>query len=395
MITQKFSLIVILLSWQFLAYAKVLVFESSSLIGNSDSVGEVYLGGFSGLHYHADTNTLYTITDRGPVAKAYDYNGDGKKDRAFVFPQFTPEIVGLSLNKSHINIINRLPLHYNHKKMATGLPNSIALHESNITNETPYNLKSNKLAFDRSGIDPEGICMDDQQNFWVAEEYGPSLLKISANGAILKRYLPFTNKNSQTPYNSTYALPKFLTKRQTNRGFESIAFYKQKIYSILQSPLNLETKKDGNISHLIVFDPLTERTVGHFIYKFHPKGKRIGAMAAYGNSLYLVEQNGKKGNKSFKHLYRLNLNNATNLLKSPKMTTEKVRPIKKSLIQDLNHKAFTVFSKIEGLTILPGNEFLFAIDNDFGLTESFSKNSGLPAGNKVTTTQSFFIKIKL
>jgi hypothetical protein len=61
------------------------------------------------------------------------------------------------------------------------------------------------------GVDPEGIAVAKDGTFWIAEEYGPSLLHLDQKGRVITRLYPGEG------------LPIWVREMQPNRGFEGIA----------------------------------------------------------------------------------------------------------------------------------------------------------------------------
>lgn len=176
--------------------AKRSIISSNESVGYNAESGEVSLGGFSGLTFVKNESTsekyiFYTLTDRGPNAELRDF-GDGNLKRPFILPSFTPQILKISydVSKNKSEIIDRIFLKKADGKNATGLPNVDKDRVSENFDESPVDLKGKPLKFDPWGLDPESIAMDGQGNFWVGEEYGPSILKISQSGKILGRWFP-------------------------------------------------------------------------------------------------------------------------------------------------------------------------------------------------------------
>ena len=52
-------------------------------------------------------------------------------------------------------------------------------------NGVPLDGEGHRLAPDPGGVDPEALVRLADGTFWVGEEYGPSLLRVAADGRIL------------------------------------------------------------------------------------------------------------------------------------------------------------------------------------------------------------------
>lgn len=345
---------------------------------------------------------VYSITDRGPNTSSYDFDKDGIKDRGFLLPWFTPEIVKLKMTEDKVEVVERIKIRLNKKRKVLGLPNQNRKVAPENYDETPFNSKRKKINFSRSGIDPEGIVRDGRENFWIVEEYGPSILKISRSGKVLKRFVPNVKKSKRF---GEKKLPSFLGQRKLNRGFEGVTLFGDKLYAVLQSPLPFGKWKEEGVGHIIEFDIEKEETTGHYIYLFEKKGRKIGALSSNKKGeLLVLEQNGKLGSDSFKKVFKINISDATNLLgkefdhqKATRFYLKKMdyQSTPKSLFMDLDTSPnLTQHEKVEGMVLLPTEELLLAIDNDFGLGEVLNEETG--QFNKVEAQpSSHFYRIKL
>jgi hypothetical protein len=157
---------------------------------------------------------FWMITDRGP-------NGlikiDGANRRTFLAPEFNPTILRAKLDGGAIRILETIPIVTRSGKPVTGLPNVEG------RDETPYDHSGqNKLSFNPNGLDIEGLVQTKTGEFWLAEEYGPSLLKVDRAGMVLKRYVPEGIKMEGADYPVDPALPAILAKRIDSIVFGSL-----------------------------------------------------------------------------------------------------------------------------------------------------------------------------
>jgi hypothetical protein len=109
--------------------------------------------------------------------------------------------------------------------------------------------------------------------FWIAEEYGPSLLKLDRTGKVVKRYIPEGLKLEGDNYPVEPILPAIYAKRKINRGFEGLALSgdQRTLYIALQSPLLNPNKKIGEASRntrILVFDIPSEKVIAEYVYRF-------------------------------------------------------------------------------------------------------------------------------
>lgn len=107
--------------------------------------------------------------------------------------------------------------------------------------EPVYDLDGTPLPTNPNGADSEGIASMLDGSFWIADEYGPSLLRVDRNGRVLLRWVPKTLGTSfaGAQYPVIEALPALSAARKLNRGFEAIAASPDgnSLYVAFQSPL--------------------------------------------------------------------------------------------------------------------------------------------------------------
>ena len=107
--------------------------------------------------------------------------------------------------------------------------------------EPVFNLGGQPLALAPGGADSEGIAALADGSFWIAEEYGPSLLRVSRSGEVLCRWVPRGLQPcfAGALYPVVEALPWLASTRKLNRGFEGVAASAdgRDLYAAFQSPL--------------------------------------------------------------------------------------------------------------------------------------------------------------
>jgi hypothetical protein len=331
---------------------------------------------------------FWMLTDRGPNGQI---KVEGKNRRTFWVPEFNPAILRVKANGNEIQILQTLPIVGQSGKPVTGLPNMKGV------DETPYDYSGqSQLSFNVNGIDPEALVRTTAGDFWIAEEYGPSLLHVDRTGKVLKRYVPEDMKLSGADYPIGSVLPKVYGMRKINRGFEGLALSgdEKTLYAVLQSPLLNPDKATGDVSRntrLIVFDVQTEKVIAQYVYRFdvakefdpHPKTTpdemKLSALVFLNSTTLLVLERTDLVAK----LYNVDLGKATNILNTkwddPKTSpslealedpaTAGVRVLPKSLVLDL--KQFKdIPEKIEGIALLDRNTIAVCNDNDFDSEDS-------------------------
>ena len=90
--------------------------------------------------------------------------------------------------------------------------------------EPVFDLSGQPLGTDPGGADTEGIAAMPDGTFWIAEEYGPSLLRVDRGGRVLTRWVPKGQGHwyEGAGYPIEEKLPPLASARKLNRGFEAI-----------------------------------------------------------------------------------------------------------------------------------------------------------------------------
>ena len=177
----------------------------------------IVLGGIGSDLFPADAPDEYwMVTDRGPNGQV---KLKGPNRRTFPVPQFDPLILRVRAQAgAPLTILQVIPVTTTDGSPVSGLPNDAA------RDETPYDWTANtELPINPSGLDTEGLVRTPNGEFWLAEEYSPSLLHVSATGTVLGRLVPQGLTLPGAGYPVTDSLPAVFADRQGNRGFESLA----------------------------------------------------------------------------------------------------------------------------------------------------------------------------
>ncbi|WP_199509305.1 esterase-like activity of phytase family protein [Nucisporomicrobium flavum] len=327
----------------------------------------------------------WTVTDRGP-------NGQIKvgkdKRRTFPTPGFDPMIVKVRAEHGELRVLASIPITTRSGAPVTGLPNQLP-HD-----EQPYTFDASApLPLNPDGVDTEGLVRAHDGTFWLADEYGPSLLHVSAAGRVLARYVPHGLNLTGTGYPVIEALPAVYAERKVNRGFEGLGLLPGgDLVIALQSPLSLPDKASGEASltsRLLRFSPRTARVVGEYAYRFDPVSVvdpgeddpselKISSVVGLGPHTVLVEERTDRAAR----LYVADLRRATDLLggsydsavTSPSLeqladpATAGVRAVPKQLLLDLTTVEGAP-KKIEGVALPDPRTVVLINDNDFGMTD--------------------------
>lgn len=363
----------------------------------------ILLGGIGSDLYHmpgSAEDVYWAVTDRGPNSEVVV---DGETRYTSLAPEFTPTIVQVKLVNGVATPIQYVPITTTSGKPVTGLPN-IQGYDPQFWDATG----SNKLAFNPNGLDVEGLVRTSNGEFWVVEEYSPSLVHISATGKVLARYVPKGLNLTGADYPVIEALPAAYTKRKGNRGFEGLTITNdgKTIFIVLQSPMSAPNKEVGDRSRttrILKFDVASASVTGEYTYRqeistlFNPRPKMkqtemklSGVAAIDGENLLVLERT----DWAF-GIYKVNLTNATNIMESVWSTTNtpvsleyfaettdvNVVPVTKTLLVHssvLNNMP----EKVEGLTIVDNTTIAIANDNDFDVGTVDANGNNVGTGKK-------------
>ena len=376
-------------------------FQNALLPGSVANDRKVLLGSVGSDLWHGPKDPrdeFWMITDRGPNGQIAV---DGKNRRTFWVPEFDPTIVRVKTEGKAIKILEAIPIVGQSGKPVTGLPNL------KDVDEAPYNYSAQELLpLNPNGLDTEGLVRTTAGDFWIGEEYSPSILHVDRTGKVIKRYIPEGLNLDGTDYPVAKVLPAIYGKRKINRGFEGIALSgdEKTLYLVLQSPLLNPDRKTGEASRnsrVLAFDIPSEKVTAEYVYRFdvskefdpNPKNtpdemKLSGVIAMNPTTLLVLERTDLVAK-----LYSVDLSQATNILGSkwndaktaPTLealadpATAGVRVLPKTLVLDLS-SIKGMPEKIEGIALLDQNTLAVSNDNDFDSEESKYDSEGNNVG---------------
>jgi len=355
---------------------------------------EIKLGGFSGLYpVPGKPDCFYTVTDRGPAPDFVD--ADAKAYKAWAIPRFGPHIVTLRMMPNGtVKVDDVKPLKKPGGGQITGLPTS------KPATDVPYDFDLNVLPFDEDSLDAEGITIDPWGNFWVCEEYKPSVAKIGPNGKVLLRLVPAGTRTGLEAVDTYDVLPAVLAKRRNNRGLEGItAAADGTLYCIMQRPLNNpnRTAADANGNGRLLAINLnnlnnvihggTAPLIRQYVYQM-PAGNgsvTLSDLFSTGPGRILVPERGTD------KLFEINVAGATDitplenaagkLIADPSKTLEQLTPaglatfgivpVTKKVILESITAISPLLDKVEGVCVV-GNTIVFTYDNDFNVADAGS-----------------------
>jgi len=353
---------------------------------------QIKLGGFSGLYpVPGKPDSFYTVTDRGPAPDFVD--ADGKAYKAWAIPGFGPHLVTVRLMPNGSAKIDDVkPLKRPGGGQISGLPTS------KPATDVPYDFDLNVLPFDEDSLDAEGITIDPWGNFWVCEEYKPSVAMIAPNGKVQLRLVPAGTVVGTEEVPTYGVLPAVLAKRRSNRGLEGIAASSDGIlYAIMQRPLNNPNRAaadaNGNV-RLVAIDlntlnnGATAPVVRQYLYPIPviPNNVTLSDLFSTGPGKLLVPE------RATDKLFEVDVAGATDistlenpttgrLLSDPTKTFEQLNaaglaalnvvPVSKRVVIDSLTAIDPLLEKVEGVCRV-GDNIVLTYDNDFNVGEAAS-----------------------
>ena len=323
-----------------------------------------HFGGISALEYTGVGNQYLALPDRGPA--------DGETGYLCRIGKLEISIVPDDESPVRVEVVQAIPLTDRDGRCFTGDPRQLA----------PSDQRAGRL-------DPEGIRLTSEGTFWVADEYGPSLIEFNAQGqAIRELALPGHLKVPHPSASKSDEIRLNQTGRISNRGLEGLAISPDgtTLLAVMQHILLQDGEREGDAApngrncRMIQADIATGQ-IREYVYRTEHNHNGLHEILALSNSEFLViEHDFQPGEKArFKKVMRINLAGATEVQSLDQLPTgdlpESIVPVQKREFLDLLNPVYGLAGpnlpeKFESLTFgpaLPGGQrtLVIASDNDF------------------------------
>lgn len=359
------------------------------------------LGGIGSDLWHGPTDAggeFWMITDRGPNGQI---RVEGANRRTFPVPGYTPLILRVKTGGSAIMVQEIIPIRGRSGAGVTGLSNIRGV------DETPYDFAAMELLeFNPNGLDTEGIVQTRVGEFWLVDEYSPSILRVGRNGVVAVRYIPGGVALAGTDYPVEATLPAIFGKRKINRGFEGVAISPDEatLYAALQSPLVNPDTATGNasrVTHILALDTATGQPTADYAYVFDeaaqfernakPEDMKLSGLVIVNPTTMLVLERTDDTAK----VYSVDLTAADNLLGTKWLdpatrptlgslddpSTQGLKALPKTLVIDLSTLP-GMPKKIEGLALLDARTLVVANDDDYDIGDMDDAGNNIASGAK-------------
>ncbi len=354
------------------------------------------LGGFgSDFYYDRNQDVYYGLNDRGAGGGVYRYDTRVQKFKLDVSPDTGAignfKLLDTILFKDGAESFNGL----NPEKLNNG----------------------DKSVLGRS-LDPEGFVVGRNGNFYVSDEYGPSVKEFRPDGSFIRSFTTPSNilPKASGELNFVDGRPTLTTGRQDNRGFEGLAVSPdgKKMFAMLQDPLVNEGDPDGRRSRnlrIVEFDVASGLSTKQFVYQTeslddlnarvpddpfgsNAQGRNIGisAIIALNDKEFLIIERDNRGAGvddptgeapvASKRIYKISIDGATDVsaldLTGTNDLPAGVTPVSKTLYFDLAEaltaQDIPIAEKLEGITVgkqLDDGSYalILGTDNDFSVTQ--------------------------
>ena len=238
---------------------------------------------------------FWGVGDRGPNIKPGDaverYGLDALRPligldgaRVMPLPETGPALARFRLTENEIVLEAVFPLRAADGTTLTGIPPAPL---PGMETEPAFTIDGVALPPCSFGADTEGIAALPDGRFWIADEYGPSLLLVDVDGVVERRLVPIGGAAmfSGSPVPVDDLLPPIALARKLNRGFEGVALSADGavLFVAFQSPLahpDRAAHDAGDLVRIWALDPQSGRLICEYAYPLDPPASFIRDCAA-------------------------------------------------------------------------------------------------------------------
>lgn len=352
-----------------------------------------------------DPNLFWGIGDRGPnlkpqaaleryglTALAPHAETDGAK--VMPLPEAGPALALFRIKGRAVTLEAVHPLRTPAGASLSGLPLPLPEQES----EPALALNGATLGTHLDGADTEGVAARRDGKLWIAEEYGPSLLLVSADGVVEARHVPIGTAHHFTGSSIPIveSLPALALARKLNRGFEGLALSADGsvLFTMFQSPLShpdREAHEQSDLVRLWALDAITGTLLTEYAYPLGPPAGfrrdcaeapvkrddiKVSELTLLGDGSLLVLERVTQST----HIYRVSTDPQLELpadradparrptleqLGAAGARTLGVPLLEKQLILSTDHHP-EIGCDLEGMIVLAPDTLLLASDSDYG-----------------------------
>lgn len=351
---------------------------------------------------------IWLMTDHGPNIACADAKrvigldvgqlcaGD-QNGRIYPLAGFVPSIYAVDIGTDMIARINVfVPLKGKSGRPISGRPGPST---NGAKAEQSFSIDGKPLPFDPSGVDPEAFVRLADGSFWVAEEYGPSLLEVGADGMIRRRLVPSNSAADfkDADYEIVPSLPPNMRLRVQNRGFEGLALSPDEkfLFVMMQSPLanpDFEAFRQSRNIRIWKMERETGQIVEQYLYRLDEPGTfkadsdarsrsrqdvHASELVAVGENRLLVLERIEKTSRLFvvtldeanripPEFDSAEMRPSLEMLDGEALSLRGLVPLPKVLVLDTDTVP-GLPAKLEGVAVTAPDELIVINDNDFGV----------------------------
>lgn len=347
--------------------------------------------------------TVWAVGDRGPnlkvktARKLYGVQGleeAAELDGAKIMPRpdLGPAIARLRVSGGRVETVETFRLTGADGRPVSGLPMPEGGHGRC---EPALDLDGNRIEPDPSGLDTEGIAALADGGFWVGDEFGPSLVRLDAQGRVLRRVVPQGSAVQGAAYPVGEGLPALAARRRLNRGFEALGLSPdgRSLFLVFQSPLShpdVAAHEAARHVRLWRLDAESAAVEAQWLYPLDPpesfrrdaaKGAvergdiKVSELLCLGGGALLVLERASETTKLYRVAPRAqDALPPEHLDPATRPTVEELSgrgapglPVLEKTLIFSSDDAPEVAADLEGMAVLSPHELLLVNDNDFGV----------------------------
>lgn len=365
------------------------------VLNTSDSITsysgfDIFEGGFSGMSLvPGEQDEFYVVGDRGPNAVGNNSvnNTGGDNIKVFPIPAYAPKIHVIKAQGDTLSILETMTIKRPDSTDASGLPNPVGF---GGTGEIAWSdTAGTVIPADLWGIDSEGIIEGQNNDLWIADEYGASVWHIDLEtGVVINRYWPFAAQANNLEIDTIFKY------RRANRGFEGVTMTPNgKVYACIQSGMyntNSTIGQNTRLLRILEIDPSTGATqmFGYELQEgiggttgIRVSDWKLGDLVAVNNSQFLVLEHAERGGVNSKKVFKFDISNATpittedfggqtfeGLVDGAGAFAQGIQVVEKEEYFNLLANGWDLsLDKPEGLSIINDSTIAVVNDNDFAI----------------------------
>jgi hypothetical protein len=271
-------------------------------------------------------------------------------------PDLGPTLCELQIVGDAVELVRTLPLTVAGRPLSgrpsPGGPDAVM--------EPTFSADGQALAADPDGADTEGVAALADGSFLIADEYGPSILKVGPDGEVHERWTPKGHGLAGASVPVRDVLPAGSARRRLNRGLEGLCATPDgaALYVAFQSAFEGD---EADATRIWALDAHTGRRTAAFTYPFD-RPKRFRRDSAAGK---VAERDLKVCDLAWAGPDRLlvleRISRSTKVY-SVELTRERLQ---KRLVLDTDETP-EIAPDLEGMTLVSDRELVLVNDNDFG-----------------------------